>query len=161
MRALALALALTLSGGPLTAQEWSPEQQGLIDHITACWDAWVEALAEPTPESFFAACATDPRGHWWWTAEGAPDQLVTSVERNWSVIRETDIDWAGLRPIYVDVFGDVGIVHLYGYWRARTPEGETTTEMKRTEVFQRRDGVWTLIGAQSAPATPADADPYR
>lgn len=45
--------------------------------------------------------------------------------------------------------------------RARTPDGETTTEMKRTEVFQRRDGVWALIGAQSAPVTQADADPYR
>ena len=66
-----------------------------------------------------------------------------------------------LRPIYVDIFGEVGIIHMYGYWRANTADGTVTTEMKRTEVFQRRSGVWFLIGAQSTPVTQADADPYR
>ena len=36
-----------------------------------------------------------------------------------------------------------------------------TTEAKRTEVFQRRNGRWVLIGAQGTPVTPADAAPYR
>lgn len=160
MRAI-LFTAAVLVATPLSAQEWTPEQQSLLDHVTACWDAWVDALEDETPAAFLAACATDPRGHWWWTAHGAPAPLVTEIERNWHVIRETDDDWADLRPIYIDIFGDVGIMHLYGYWRAHTPNGTVTTEMKRTEVFQRRNGAWVLIGAQSAPVTPADAEPYR
>jgi hypothetical protein len=144
-----------------SAQEWNAEQQGLIDHVTACWDAWVDALADETPAQFFDACPQDARGHWWWTADGAPEALVVGVQRNWHVIRETSDDWASLRPIYVDIFGDVGIIHLYGHWRAKTPDGTVGTEAKRTEVFQRRGGQWVLIGAQSTPVTPADAAPYR
>ena len=70
MRALTLALALILSGSPLTAQEWTPEQQGLIDHITACWDAVrsrdarrresVSVTLRATPLLAHAAIGSDP-----------------------------------------------------------------------------------------------------
>ena len=83
------------------------------------------------------------------------------MRRNWDIIRETDDDWAGLRPVYVDIFGDVAIIHMYGYWRAITLDGRVTTEEKRTAVFQRRNGRWVFIGAQSTPVTAADAEPYR
>ena len=146
---------------PVSAQEWTAEQQSLIDHVTTCWDVWVEALADETPDRFLDACPQDERGHYWWTAEGAPDDLIEGLRRNWHVIREVDDDWVSLRPVYVDIFGDVGIIHMYGYWRANTPDGTVITEMKRTEVFQRRSGVWFLIGASSTPVTQADADPYR
>jgi hypothetical protein len=155
------AVALLWAGiPPLAAQQWTPEQQGLIDHVTNCWDAWVVALADETPDQFITACPQDERAHWWWTADGSPGSL-NDVRRNWHVIRATDDDWVSLRPVYVDMFGDVGVIHLYGYWRAKTPDGTVTTEAKRTEVFQRRDGRWVLIGAQATPVTPADADPYR
>jgi hypothetical protein len=42
----------------------------------------------------------------------------------------------------------VGIIHMYGYWWARTPDGTVTTEEKRTEVSQRRDDQRVFIGAQ-------------
>jgi hypothetical protein len=161
MRFPLLVFAAALIAAPAAAQEWNAEQQGLLDHVTACWDAWVVALADQTPDRFLDACPQDDRGHWWWTADGAPEDLVGSLRRNWHVIREVDEDWVSLRPIYIDIFGDVGIIHLYGYWRANTPDGTVTTEAKRTEVFQRRGGSWVLIGAQSAPVTAADADPYR
>lgn len=157
----ALLLAVVLTASPLSAQQWTPEQQSLIDHIAVCWDAWVAATADETPEQFFRACPQDARGHYWWTADGAPDVLIAGVQRNWHVTREIDDSWVSIRPIYVDIFGDVGIIHMYGYWRANTPDGTVMTEDKRTEVFQRRNGAWVLIGAQSGPATPADGEPYR
>ena len=161
MRSLFLTVAASLIVAPASAQQWTAEQQGLIDHVTACWDAWVVALADETPARFFDACPTDDAGHYWWTGDGAPDDLVTGVQRNWSSIREVDDEWGSLRRVYVDMFGDVGIIHMYGYWRANTADGTVTTEMKRTETFQRRGGDWFLIGAQSTPVTQADADPYR
>ena len=154
-------LTATLIAAPVSAQEWTADQQSLIDHVTGCWDTWVDALADETPERFIDACPADDRGHFWWTAEGAPEALNVGIRRNWHIIREVDDDWASLRPIYVDIFGDVGIIHMYGYWRANTPDGTVTTEAKRTEVFQRQSGVWFLIGASNTPVTQADADPYR
>jgi len=128
--------------------------------VTTCWNAWVEALADPTPARFFDACPIDDRAHWWWTADGVPGSPQDDW-KNWSTVREVDDDWVSLRPVYVDIFGDVGIIHMYGYWRAKTPDGTTTTEAKRTEVFQRRDGRWVFIGSQGTPVTLADAAPYR
>ncbi len=160
MRTLTLTLFACLIGVPAGAQQWNADQQGLIDHVKTCWDAWVEALSDETPERFFEACPIDEASHFWWTADGAPDNS-DGIRRNWHVIRETDDDWVSLRPIYVDIFGDVGIIHMYGYWRAKTPDGPVVTEHKRTEVLQRRDGTWVHIGAQGTPVTAADAAPYK
>ena len=160
MRALIVALTLSLAGTSVTAQEWNAEQQSLIDHVRMCWDVWVEALADETPDRWLEACPVDPRSHWWWSAEGSPGS-VEEVGRSWHVIRETDDDWVGLRPIYVDIFDDVGIIYMYGHWRAHTPDGTIVTEAKRTEVFQRRGDVWVLIGAHNSPVSAADAEPYR
>ncbi len=161
MRALTLLLTAGFIAAPAEAQEWNAEQQDLIDHVTTCWDAWVDALADETPDRFLDACPNDERGHYWWTADGAPEPLIVGIRRNWHIIREVDDDWVSLRPVYVDIFGDVGIIHMYGYWRANTSDGTVVTEQKRTEVFQRRNGQWVFLGAQGTPVTPADAAPYR
>ena len=160
MRKLILTLALTLAANEAVAQEWTAEQQGLIDHVESCWDAWIEALDDQTPAQWEEACPGDEQAHYWWTEEGSPN-LREEVRRNWHVIREIDDDWVSLRPIYVDIFGDVGIIHMYGLWRANIPDGTAITEYKRTEVFQRRDSEWVFVGGQSSPASPADAAPYR
>jgi hypothetical protein len=160
MRKLGIVFVASLIAAPATAQEWNAEQQSLIDHVTMCWDVWVEALADQTPDRFFEACQIDDRAHWWWTADGVPASPQDD-RRNWLTTRKVDDDWVSMRPVYVDMFGDVGIIHMYGYWRAKTPEGTVTTEAKRTEVYQRRDGRWVFIGSQGTPVTPADASPYR
>jgi hypothetical protein len=156
----ALAAMLCLGSQPLAAQQWTPEQQSLIDHVTRCWDAWVEDFADERPNRWLEACPNDERSHYWTTADGAPGSWK-DVVRNWHTWREVDEDWVSLRPLYVDIFGDVGIIHMYGYWRAKVPDGTAITEEKRTEIFQRRSGRWVLIGGQSTPVTPADAAPYR
>jgi hypothetical protein len=160
-RIAALTFFVSMFAGSAHAQEWTAEQQSLISHVRTCWDAWVEALKDETPAGWEAACPMDARAHWWWTAEGAPYISLEEVRRNWHVIRTVDDTWASFRPIFVDVFGDVGIIYLYGHWRAKTPEGTVVTEARRTEVFQRRGNQWVFIGAQGTPVTAADAAPYR
>ena len=161
MRYLIVAVALVaLFPATSAAQQWSAAQQEVLDHLTMCWDMWVEALEDETPARFFEACPQDDAARFWWTNEGAPESR-RAVYRNWSRIREIDDDWVDIRPIHVNVFGDVAIIHLYGYWRANTPDGLVTTEYKRTEVFQRRASGWVFLGAQGTPTTPADSAPYK
>ena len=100
MRFLFLVTVAALFAAPVSAQEWTAEQQSLIDHVTTCWDVWVEALADETPDRFFDACPQDEGGHYWWTADGAPDDLIEGLRRNWHVIREVDDDWVSLRPCW-------------------------------------------------------------
>jgi len=162
MRRLSLAVVALALGcaTPAQAQQWTAEQQEVLEFITGCWDAWVEALADETPDRFFEACPQDDDVLFWSTDDGAPGGM-RNVYRNWDYWREVDVDWADMRPIAVNIFGDVAIVYMYGYWIANTPDGPVTTEYKRTEVFQRRDEGWHFIGAQSTPASPADAEPYQ
>ena len=160
MRVLTLTFLALIVAPPVMAQQWSDEQQGLIDHMKMCWTAWVDALADETPDRFFEACPQDENAHFWGTNQAVPGN-EEDVRRNWDVIREVDDNWGGLRPIYVGIFGDVAVIHLYGYWRANMPDGLVTSEQKRTEVFQRRTGGWVFLGAQSTPVTAADAEPYQ
>ncbi len=154
---VALALAYAT---PAQAQQWTAEEQEVLEFITECWDAWVEALADETPDHFYETCRQDERTLFWWTTDGAPNSVRT-VYRNWKYWREVTVDWADMRPIAVNIFGDVAIVYLYSYWIANTPDGPVTAEYKRTEVFQRRDEGWTFIGAQGTPVSPADAEPWQ
>jgi hypothetical protein len=160
MRTLALASLLLLAAPPAIAQHWTAEEQEVLDTITECWDAWVNALDNETPDHFYNNCRSDEDALFWWTLDGAPEGK-RAVYRRWDQVREVDSNWIDMRPVAIRIFGDVAIVYLYGYWMANTPDGPTVTQYKRTEVFQRRDDGWTFIGAQGTPASPADAEPYN
>ena len=160
MRALALASLLFLMATPAVAQQWTAEEQEVIDTMAMCWDAWTAAIPNETTDYFFRTCQPDEDALFWWTTEGAP-QSYDFVRRNWDLISEDDDTWADIRPVAIRMFGDVAIVYLYGYWRANTADGVVITEYQRTEVYQRRDSDWIFIGAQGTPAAAEDADPYR
>ena len=149
MRALALASLALLVATPAFAQQWTAEEQEVIDTITMCWDAWVEASADETPAHWYDTCRPDENALMWWSDQGAP-QGVNWHRRNWDTIREGNFEWADLRPVAVRIYGDVAIVYLYGYWSRDTAEGRVTSEHRRTEVFQRRDDGWTFIGGQGS-----------
>jgi len=161
MRALAVAclLVAVLTPSPASAQQWSPEQQEVIDSIKACWDIWMDALEADDPDIFFDACDVGGTTYWW-TMHNAPTTPETD-RRNWDRYRDTDTGWSDMRPVSVTVFGSVAVVHLYGYWLANTATGEVVTEQMRTEFWQKRDGRWLFLGGQGTPVTEADAAPYR
>lgn len=115
LRTSLCALALVAASvTALPAQQLSPEQQQVVDHIKMCWDAWIAAQAEETPDRFYEKCQQDEHALLWWTEDGAP-QGRDWVYRNWQRWSEIDVDWADLRPVAVNIFGDVAIVYLYGY----------------------------------------------
>ena len=154
---IALGVALP---APVTAQHWTAEEQGLLDALKSCWDSWMEAVRAADPEIHFRKCAWVENSSMWWTEFGAPEGQQM-VRRNFEKFVVTDIDWLDIRPVSVRIWGDVGMVQFYGYWNARTPDGPTVTEYKRTEVFRRVDGRWVFLGGQGTPASAADAQPYK
>lgn len=154
-----LALALALPSAAST-QQWTAEEQGLLDNIKMCWDAWMEAVQAKDLEIHYRKCPQAEDFSMWWTDFSAPEGRQMA-ERNLQQIAATDIGWLDIRPVAVRIWGDVGMVQFYGYWSARTPEGPMVTEYKRTEVFRRVNGRWVFLGGQGTPASAADADPYK
>ena len=148
-----------LSSVTATAQNWNDEQQDVIDSLKGCWDIWMDGLEQNDPELWISEC-TDGNFSYWNSDVGAPN-TPQSLRRDFQSVRETDIKWLDLRPLTVKIVGDVAIMHFYGYWKANTSDGTTTTEGLRTEVFKKSDGKWLLVAGHITPASQADADVYR
>jgi len=161
MRRSSIAVAICCVGitAPTWAQQWTPEQQGVITALETCWDTWMESIRQDDPSLWLDQC-TDGNFTYWWTADGAPNTPATLM-RDWDNIKRTDLGWLDIRPFAVKVIGDIAIMHFYGYWRAQTPDGTARTEGMRTEIFQRSNGRWVLIAGHGTPSSSADAEVYK
>ena len=151
-------LGLSLSH-PLLAQQWSSQEQGVLDDLAECWDVWMEGIRAGSPEQWISQCST-PESTYWGAQDGAPNDNAF-LRRAWPLIRTQDRGWVDMRPVMMSVQGDVAVLHFYGYWRAPAGDGEVVTEAKRTEVFRLVDGRWKLLVGHATPVTLADAEPYR
>ena len=155
-----IAFVVILTSLPLQSQTFSNEEQELIDHITNCWDAWIEAKNEGNPEIWYEKCPSKPDASFWWTEEGAPEQ-TTRIRNRWSVVMDLEEEWLDIRPVAVRIWDEIGMVQFYGYWRAMHKGESVITEFKRTEMFKNENGTWILLGGQGTPAAKEDAEPYR
>lgn len=149
---------LLMVPSPMVAQEWTAEEQDLLDHIKTCWDAWIDTRSQPDYERFFQRCPWDQDVSMWWTNDGMPQTMERTI-RNW-VIPPVDVAWLDLNPIAIRIWGDVAMVQMYALWKAKTPDGLVTTEYKRTELFRKVDGRWVFLGGQGTPVAAKDKDPY-
>lgn len=156
---LTLTLLTLAVSQPLRAQQWSAQEQEVLDSLAACWDLWMEGIESGSPEGWIVECTT-PGVTFWPAADGAPLGL-DFIRRTWGDISGRDLGWADIRPVRLTVEDDFAVLHFYGYWRAETPTGEIVTEAKRTEVFRKIDGRWKLISGHGTPVNPEDAAPYR
>lgn len=147
---IALASSLTLlTPSEAVAQEWSQEQQEVLAHLEACWDAW----ESKDLQLWGATCRPDPNFRHWPAEDGAPETLNTWRTRAaylWSTA-EVAYPMRDLRPLAVQVSGDTAIIYFY-VTSVRTQDGvATTVQERRTEVFRRVSGQWTLLGGMRAP----------
>jgi hypothetical protein len=140
-------------------QTYSIEEQGLIDQLTICWDAWMEGIENNDPKIWYDKCPTKPDASMWWTNDGAPQQMDWP-KRNWDIVSNVDAKWVDIRPVAIRIWDDIGMIQFYGYWQANTKDGKMISEYKRTEVFKNENGTWTLLGGQGTPTSSADAEPY-
>lgn len=143
---LALALLMPVSAW---AQRWTAEEQGVIDHVKQCWDAWAEAVAQRDLEIWMNTCQPAEDFAGWWTSDGALwtleserrsfDHWVQGVKRFY---------WESVQPLEVKVYGDVALMWYYGVHVTEDPKGDVTrTQDKRFAVFRRVNSVWRWTGA--------------
>jgi len=137
------------------AQNWTTEQQEVIDHIKSCWDGWVKALEEKNFDIWAEVCPFDEDAAYWFTFSGTP-AIGTGIQKRGLTgglfLKWKKVDWLDLRPISIKIDGDVALVHFYGVWVEEDYKGEVSqTEDKRFEVFRKKDGQWTFIGGMVTP----------
>ena len=149
MRTIRTILVLVCFGiaGPSFSQNWTAEQQGVIDDLKECWDIWVESVKDDDPDAWIDNC-TDSYKYWW--IDGSPND-ADFLRRNWSATVEAQEFWVKLDPISIQIFDDIAIVHFYGQWSAKGPDGRKINEQKRTEVFRKSDDRWLLVAGHGTP----------
>ena len=154
MRAIKTILLLACLGvaGPSFAQNWTAEQQGVIDDLKECWDIWVEAAKDADPSPWIDNCTDDFK---YWVGQGAPAD-ADDVRRNWSATVASKEFWVSLDPITIQIFDDIAIVHFYGAWSVEGPDGRTVDERKRTEVFRKSSERWLLVAGHGTPTDVED-----
>ena len=133
---------------PVSAQNWSPEQREVIDHVQRCWETWEDGLA-----AWEEACPHAEDRVFWFTADDVP-------KTNWSNFGESiqyfmdseESEFFEHRPLYVAIHGDVA---SYAYWvfrAVRDAGGQPTTiSEKRLESFRRVGGQWLFISGMAVP----------
>ena len=150
--AVILAVGIVL-GTPLPAdaQQWTSEQQEVIDSLEMCWDMWVESVQEGSPDRWLDNCTEEGFAFWWIYSSPLGEDWMRG---NWDTIMEADDKWLGLSPVWVRVYDDdFAIMHFWGYWQITEDEDRVTIEAKRTEVFHKVNGRWLLAAGHSTPVS--------
>ncbi len=138
---LLLAAALTV---PATAQEWSPQQQEVIEFAHGCWTSW----ATESWSAYQQACPMDPGARYWDFTESVPTYGHESWKRwNDAMWPRMDALYYEHRPIAVQIFGDVATYYFFAVF-GNTDSNGVVREFTQHEVavLQRRNGNWILIG---------------
>lgn len=149
---LLLTTAALLGPTALQAQQWDEQQREVLDAVLECWDLWMDAVQQGTPDPWLDNCQADEVTFWIGT-EGSPILDDTEfLRRNWGGVVGVDLGWVDLRPIAIRVHDDVAVLHFYGLWRL---PGDEVEEWRRTEVWRMIDGRWRQWAGH---VTPVDDD---
>jgi len=142
---------LLLVPGPSLAQQWTAEEQEIIDLNFSCWEAWAAEDLNAVRQT----CNEHPDARGWWTADGAPQ--VGWFEKNaerWSAAFHPRGNWIyfDIRPLSVKIFNDTAFIHFWATHTHEDSKGDTVTQtQKQLNIWQRVEGRWTWIGGMAVP----------
>jgi hypothetical protein len=152
--ALLFSLAVLLPA-ILHGQEWTAEQQELVDHLHSVWDA-IEANNEATYEIWRETVNPADDLVWWFTNQGVPyDHKALEKWHQWWGTRGGQYTYTNVRPIAVRIVDSVGMVWFwaFGEWIDRSLERHEWQD-QRLEIFRKTDDGWEFLGGMVTPVTP-------
>lgn len=129
---------------PIAAQDWTAEQQEIIDFGHRCWTTW----AAEDWAAYERACPMDAGARYWDMNESVPSYGHQSWkgwnEAMWPHMEALHYEH---RPIAVQFFGDVATYYFFAtYFNSDSNGVISRFTQHELAVFQRRDGGWVLIG---------------
>lgn len=131
------------------AQQWSAEEQVIIDHAKRCWELWrLENVAD-----WKAECPADTNIRFWWTAQSVPLHGTNEWEA-WAQVFHPKVNeiFQAHRPVAVQFYGDIALYYYWGTWSWEDANGEVQTgEQHRLDIFQRRENQWWWVGGTGTP----------
>ena len=146
---LPLFVLATIVPTRLLAQNWTAEQQEIIDLNQACWEAW----NTEDPAEMRRVCNEHPEATHWWTPNGAP--TVGWFENNgdrWveAFLSRSSQVYFEIIPLAVSIFDNTAQIYFWATSTEQDNDGKlTTTSRKQLNIWQKMDGRWTWIGGMT------------
>ena len=133
---------------PLTAQNWTAEEQEILDQIKKDWTYWEEAVKAKDLNIWLDNVQHTDDFSGWWTSEGGLwtlendkrffDEWVKSVKNYY---------WEGIYPLSIKVYDNFALIYFYATYNLEDNNGKTTRyEDKRLVVYRKVDGIWRATG---------------
>jgi len=131
---------------PLTAQNWTAEEQEVLDQIKKAWDYWEKAVKEKDLNIWIDN--VKPADDWqgWWTSESAL-WTMENDKRNFDKWLKNikNYYWESVFPLSIKVYEDLALIHFYATYTVEDKSGKSTRyEEKRFEVYRKIEGIWRL-----------------
>ena len=145
---LASVVILILFALPLSAQNWSPEQRDLIDHVQRCWDTFQEGF-----DAWQEVCPPAENRVFWITSDDVPKTDWSNFEESiqYTLDNEETL-FLELRPLHVAMHGDVATYAYWVFYAVRDADGQHIAHTeKRLEAFRRVGGQWLFIAGMATP----------
>ena len=133
---------------PLSAQNWTEEEQEVLDKIKQDWDSWEKAVKEKDLNIWIDN--VQPADDWqgWWTSESA----LWTMENDKRIFDEyvkniKNYYWENVFPLSIKIYDNLALIHFYATYTVEDKSGKSTRyEEKRFEVYRKMDGIWRLTG---------------
>ena len=147
-------LAVLAATTHVSAQSWSPDEQAIIDRVKRCNDGWVESIRDKRFEKFTSVCPETRDAVFWYPGSAAPARYAGS-DGVWSRFSSSlrAVTWADMRPVTVQVDGDLALIYYAVTWIPVPATGEPVRRPShRLNVFRRVNGRWLMAGGTVAAA---------
>jgi len=149
MKLAALLILTALLPTAASAQNWTSDEQSLIDAVEHCWE---RAVNENTTDAMMAACRPTESTIYWWTPETVPSYVVSSWIDGLRAARNRSPLSQDLRPIRVQVDGDFGFIFFHGIRLWELGDGTREIESwKGFEVWERIPQGWSFHSGTGTP----------
>ena len=129
---------------PLIAQNWTADQQEVLDQIKKGWSSWEEAVNAKDLNIWLDKFQPADDFTGWWTSDGGLWTLEKDKRTFDSWVKDVNnFYWEGVQPLSIKVYGDVALAYFYSTYNMEDKTGKTTRmEDKRLEVYRKVDGIW-------------------
>jgi hypothetical protein len=151
MKRLSAFLLLTSLMVPsaVSSQRWNAEEQSVLDHLNACWEAWAETVNAKDHSIWVETCRWVDDFSGWWVSDGSL-WTMEAEKRTFSewVQNVAHFYWERNQPLEIKVYDDMALIWYYSTYNQMDRSAVMTRfEEKRFEVFQKREGLWYVVGA--------------
>ena len=128
---------------PAQAQNWSAEEQEILDFTEACW----ETFAEEDVVKYLSECAHDDYTRW---TSGASMPFDSGHERAMLPPWFSRNDWVAwdIQPHRIKVSGEAAVIqYQFVNYRSSTEGSTWWVSGGRSDFLVREGGVWKIFGA--------------